>query len=245
MSIKNQFEQIRDSTNPNKINDFIITLTKEPQKEHLNFVDFFIEHFSEQLLNKIKINLVYLIGVLSHKVYLEDKYLKFLVKHYYTSDRWVRNEIIKAFKKIAEFQNLEEQFMDLISNSLKEEYVPIIINALDSLWNCDALLQTHLKNILFVIDHESSQISTKAKALLKREVKSYTDLFQFLNEENSYKRLNKPQFRALLLTFFDSVFALEEFKTLIVASNWDLDEKNTYLRELETFEKILLRKSTL
>ena len=242
MSINQKFKKIKNSKNPETINDFIISLTKSPLEDHLKFINYFIENLPENLLNKIKINLVYLIGLLSQKVNLEDNYLKFLKKQYYNSDRWIRNEIVKALCEIVKNQKLSDQYMVLISNSLKEDYIPIVINALEALWNCEGLSNIYLKNILIIIDSESSQVVEKARKILKREIKSYNELFELLNNENNYEMLNKTRFRTILLTFFDSIFALEDFKVLIISSDWFETYKKPFIQELETFEKILLNK---
>jgi hypothetical protein len=151
---------------------------------------------------------------------------------------------LKAFNEIAKNQRLNKLYIDLISNSLKEEYIPIVLNALDALWNYGNLSNSQIKNLLYIIDNKSSQILEKVRNLFRREINSYKELFKLLDNNQNYEILTKTRFRSLLITSFESIFELEEFKALLIDSNWDETYKEPLLREIDTFEKILLKRKT-
>lgn len=241
MSINDIFEKVKKSKNAEDINEFMIKLSEDPQKEYIFFVEYFLKNLSENIFNKVKINLVYLIGKLSSTRKIEDFYLDFLKTSYYKSDRWVRNEIIKAFSEITKYQKLNDNYIDLISNSLKEDYLPIKQNALEALSNIKDLSQNQLKDLLFILDCDDSELVAKGKIILKREIEEYRELFQFLNSQNNYKIINKFRFRSILVTFFSSVLNLEDFRKKIEDSNWQKDYKKTFMQEIKTYERILLK----
>jgi hypothetical protein len=241
MSIKEYFEEVKESGNSEKINEFVIRLSEDPQKKYLSFIKYFLDNLAEDIINQVKINLVYLIGKLSSILKLDNLYLDFLKTSYFKSDRWVRNEIIKAFSEIVKHQNLKEQYINLISISLKEDYQPIKENALEALGNIENLKQNQIKNLLLILDNNDSEIVSKCRNILRREIKNYNQLFQFLDSQDNYKIINKIRFRSILVAFFTSVIKLENFRKNIEESDWEEDYKKTFLQEIETYERILLK----
>lgn len=241
MSIKDTFEEVKESENSEKINEFIIKLCENPYKEYISFIEYFLQNLSEEIFNKVKINLVYLIGKLSSTIKLDKFYLDFLKTSYFRSDRWVRNEIIKAFSEIVKHQKLKDDYIDLISISLKEDYLPIKENALEALLNIENLKQNQLKSLFFTLDDTNSAIVVKSRKILKREIRNYNELFQLLQAQDNYKIINKIRFRSILVGFFSSIINLEEFRKKIEDSDWQEDYKNTFLQEIETYERIILK----
>jgi hypothetical protein len=240
--MRERFEELKESNNPEELNEFIIKLAEDPREEYLDFVSYFVKNLSEPLLNKVKINLIYLIGVLSKKLAIDQFFLEFLKKQYYLSDRWIRNEIIKALSEIAKKQPLKDKYIELISISLREEYIPIKKNALEALNKTIKIQYPFLKEILPLMGSHNSEITEKSKKLLTREINNYRELYHFLNIEDNYKMMNKNNFRAILVAFFNSVFYLEEFRKLLQDSNWENDHKQVFLEELDTYERLLLKK---
>ena len=73
--IKLKFDEIKKSNNPDLINDFLIVLSENPSKEHLGYLNHFIESTDAQILNKIKLNLMYLLGEIGNLTPLQDDFL--------------------------------------------------------------------------------------------------------------------------------------------------------------------------
>ncbi len=84
MELLNQeFDTIKESNNPEIINDFLIRLSENPSEESLRFVDYFISETDKQIFEKIKLNLVYLLGEIGNLTKIADGYLQKLIDIYY------------------------------------------------------------------------------------------------------------------------------------------------------------------
>ena len=99
--IEAHYKEAKESNDPEIINSFLIELGKDPNKGDLRYLDFFINNLEKQLYEKIKLNLIYVIGEIGHITPLTENYSQILYETYYISDRWVRNEIIQAIDKIS------------------------------------------------------------------------------------------------------------------------------------------------
>ena len=113
-----RFDDIKKSKNPEVINDFLIKLSKSPNIEYFSILDYFIDEIDIQILEKVKLNLVFLIGEIGKGSVIDTKYLEFLSKTYYSSDRWIRNEIIQAFGKILKKTEISQDAIELIGYAI-------------------------------------------------------------------------------------------------------------------------------
>ncbi|MBD3215077.1 MAG: hypothetical protein GF311_20890 [Candidatus Lokiarchaeota archaeon] len=240
MDIHKNFERIKKSHDPEKINDFIINLSEYPKKATWEIIDYFLEDLEQEIFENIKINLTYLIGKISLVQNVPEKYLNFLIEIYYQSDKWVRNEIIKSFEIIIENQKPNKRIIDLLKISIKEDYIPIKKNTLGAISKIENVEFAIIKNILIEMDTRDSEILNRCKNILKNQIKNEKQLFEILNEENSYTLIKLRAFRNILTSFFKSLINIEPFRNRIEQSNWENSYKIKYLEEIDTFQKILL-----
>jgi hypothetical protein len=238
--IKVHFEEAKESNDPELINSFLIELSKKTNKEEINYLNYFIYDIDKQLYKKIELNLIYALGEFGRIIPLTDNYLRFLYETYYKSDRWIRNEIIQAIEKISENTKLNKDIHELIGTALRDDYNPIKINALKTLLNIK-ISDLILKNLLFVLNSKDSEVQEACRKTLERLSLDSRRLFQVLNNSGNYKILKIRGIRFLLITKFQSVITLEEFRKSIENSDWEIDYKEKYLKELDTLERILIK----
>jgi len=239
--IRNSFKEVKKSENPEKINEFLIKLGKNPKKEYLNFLDYFIKELAEAIYEKIKLNLIYALGEIGNLTPLNDEYLHYLSKIYHKSDRWVRNEIIQAIDKISTNKELNEKTIELIGNALNDEYTVIKINTLKLISNFKNLPDNILKNLIRLMNSKDSEILEGCRRILKRIPQQPVRIFNLLNGSDNYKILKPRGIRSLLLIQFKSIVNTESFREMILNSNWDKTNKENYIKEINTFERILMK----
>jgi len=242
MSIEKSFVDIKSSKNPEKINDFLVELSKKPNKEYLKFLDFFIMDLEPHIFEKIKLNLVYLIGEIGSLIPLEDVYLRFLLNTYYTSDRWVRNEIMQTIKKIAKNTEITDKIIELIGYAINDEYLPIGINALKTLFILDNNPLYVRRNLFLALNSIDLELNELCVRIFERFLPDYNELFYSLDYSDNYLILKTKAIRTLLLIYFKSPINLESFREKIESSTWELKQKEKLLKEIDTYEKILLKK---
>lgn len=241
MDIEKIFHKIKKSHSSERINDFLIELGEHPTQGNWEMIDFFIRELNKELFEKIKINLVYVIGALSSDKKVPQKFLTFLVDIYYQSDRWVRNEIIKTMINIIKNQQISKKIIDVLETSIKEEYLPLKKNALEAVLKLENLESSLIRNIIMIMDNRDSEVLDKCKKILKREIKNEQQLFEILNYERAYTLINKRAFRVILTYSFKSAINIEPFRKRIENSKWEKKYKQKYLKEIDTFQKILLK----
>ena len=156
--LNREFDKIKESNNPEMINNFLIRLSENPKEQSLKFIDFFINETEEGIYEKIKLNLVYSIGEIGSLAKIEDFYLQKLIDMYYTSDRWVRNEIVQAIFKQSKISALNENVILLIGNALNDDYPPIKINALKVLLNLTQVPDFVFINIFRILNSKDSVV---------------------------------------------------------------------------------------
>ncbi len=239
--IKQKFEEIKESNNPEAINDFMIKLSENPNIEQVSYLKYFIESLDPQILDKIKLNLIYALGEIGKLAPLPVENLLFLEEVYYKSDRWVRNEIIQAIDKISKNTELNEKTVELISNALNDEYSVININTLKLLSNFKKLPDSILKNLIRLMNSKDSEILEGCRRILKRIPQQSDRIFNLLNRSDNYKILKPRGIRSLLLIQFKSIINTESFREMILNSNWDKTNKENYIKEIITFERILMK----
>jgi len=239
--INKSYKEAKDSGNAEKINDFLIVLSKNPKKEYLNFFDFFVEELPEETYEKIILNFVYLLGEIGNLTPLSESYLTLLYDTYHKSDRWIRNEIIQAIDKISKNTELNEKTVELISNALNDEYSVIKISTLKLLLNFKNLPDSILKNLIRLMNSKDSEILEGCRRILKRIPQQPDRIFNLLNRSDNYKILKPRGIRSLLLIQFKSIVNTESFREMILNSNWDKTNKENYIKEINTFERILMK----
>ncbi|MFX1324554.1 MAG: hypothetical protein ACFE8N_06335 [Promethearchaeota archaeon] len=240
-SFKQEFEDVTRSGNSNNINDFLIKLSKNPNKDHLEYLRYLIENSDSQTFYDIVLNLVFVLGEIGNLTSVEDFYLDFLYETYHLSDRWVRDEIIQTITKISNNVKLNENVIRLIGNALNDDFQSIIINALKVLQKFDSLPIYVFKNLFHVLNSKNSEVLEECSKVLDKIYLNSHSLFNVLDQFENYKILKPRGIRALLLIQFDSLIYLESFRAFISSSNWDENYKINYLKEIDTFQRILAK----
>jgi len=239
-----KFEKVKDSKDPDEINDFLIEFGSNPKKEHLFIVDYFIENYNPVIYRQIKLNLIYFIGQVGIEQSLNDKYLDFLIKEYYSSDRWVRSEIISTLYKIANHTTFSENIFDILKYAILDDYLPISLNAMKVLLLYENIPNETFKKIFKLFQTPDSTLQEQISKVLQKFIKNEYHLFELLNESENYRILTKKSFRFLLITFFNSAMSLsnlESFRELIENSEWEINNRKIILNEIDTYQKLLLR----
>jgi len=237
--IENILLKIQDNTNPQEINDILIKLSKKPSEKTLVIVDYFLDSLNATILNKIKLNLIFLIGAIGSETILNRKYLNFLVESYFNSDRWVRNEIIQSFLVILQNHEYNNEIYQIIERALNEDYAPIKKSALNILMIFKELPEKVVLTLLRVLDTNDEEIVEMGLKILKRSIQTGDDLFEFLNISKGFTILNKSIVRVLILEYFDSISELESFMEKINSSKWEKEYKILCNTEINSFQRIL------
>jgi len=241
--IENILLKIQNSTNPQEINDILIELSKKPKENTLIIVDYFLDSLNKTILNKTKLNLIFLLGTIGSVTILNRKYLNFLIESYFNSDRWVRNEIIQSFLVILQNHEYNNKIYQIIEHALNEEYMPIKKSALSVLMILKELPEKVILTLLRVLDTNNEEIVELGLKILKRGVQTWDELFELLNTSKGYTILNKSIVRVLILEYFDSISELESFIEKINSSNWEEEYKRLCKTEINSFQRILKKKS--
>ena len=240
--IENILLKIQDNKNPQEINDILIQLSKNPSEKTLVIVDYFIDSLNATTFNKIKLNLIFLIGTIGSLTVLNRKYLNFLVESYFNSDRWVRNEIIQSFLVILQNHEYNNEIYQIIELALREDYQPIKKSALNVLMILKEIPEKVVLTLLRVLDTNNDEIVEMGLKILKRSVKTGDELFELLNISKGYTILNKFIVRVLILEYFDSISELEAFIEKINSSKWEEEYKILCNTEINSFQRILREK---
>lgn len=239
--ITDAFEKAKKSENIEKVNDFLIKLGENPKEDYLIYLDYFFNETKEAMFKKIKLNIVYALGEISSVTKIADNYLQKLLDIYYISDQWVRNEIIQAIKKISRKTKLNENIIDLLGNSLNDEYLPVKSSALEVLTNFKFIPKSILRNFFQVLNSKESEIRDRCRRVLNKVPLETQSIFESLNFSENYKVLKPRAIRTLLLIKFKSLFNLESFREEIFNSEWGESFKESYLKEIDTFQRILIK----
>ncbi|MFW9947414.1 MAG: hypothetical protein ACFFDX_11385 [Candidatus Odinarchaeota archaeon] len=223
------------------INDILIEVSKRPNKNDLNKINFLITDASISVLEKIKLNLIYFLGEFGKVEKLDVKYLQFLVNSYFNSDRWIRNEIIETFNKLSKANELTDEIITILAYAILEDYTPIKNNALDAIKKLDFLPDLILKNLLKILEHSSRELVENIIKVLKFHFENSQALFSMLNSSKNFTFLEKNSIRSLLVAYFDSIINLEAFRKKIINSEWPEKHKTLFYNEIDTYQKILAR----
>ena len=235
--------KIQDNKNPQEINDILIKLSKSPNEKILVIVDYFLDSLNSTILNKIKLNLIFLLGAIGSVTVLNRKYLNFLIESYFNSDRWVRKEIIESFLVILQNHEYNNEIFQIIELALNEDYFPIKKNALSVLMILKEIPKKLVLTVLRLLDTNNEEIIEMGLKILKSGVQTGDELFELLNISKNYTSLNKSIVRVLILEYFDSISELESFKEKIGFSKWEEEYKILCNTEIKSFQRVLNRKA--
>ncbi|TXT61734.1 MAG: hypothetical protein BAJALOKI2v1_10004 [Promethearchaeota archaeon] len=240
-NIEKYSEKIFETKDHQEINDILLQLAQNPNQTCLEIVDQITQNFSEELLDKVNLNLVYLIGEIAKKYHLPEICIEYVIQAYDKSDRWVRNEIIKTLSKISGNQRIMNKIIDILIRALNDNYTKIKLSSLNLLLEETILPKSLLEHILRNINASNKDVVEKALEVLKHFYISKEDLFIALNYSDHYQILKKEGIRNLLVEYFSSVMNLENFRMKIAESDWDAHAKRLFLNEIDSYLKILLK----
>lgn len=234
--------KIRNTTNSQEINNILIELIKKPNIKLLAIIDYLLDSLPITILEKVKLNLIFLLGGIGNISVLNQKYLNYLIENYYNSDRWVRNEIIQAFLQILQYHEYNNEILEILKYALNEDYTPIKKGALNALMLFKGEPKIELKTLLKVLDTDNSEIVEKGIIILKKYIQNGNDLFKLLNTSKNYTILSKSIIRILIITYFDSLDELESFIEKISSSEWEDKYKVLCNTEITSFQNIFMKK---
>jgi len=240
--IDKSFKELVINEKTNLINDFLIIASKQPNKSLLNYFDFLIVRANKLVLEKVKLNLIFLLGEIGKNEKLDAKYLQFLINSYFNSDRWIRNEIVETFNKLSKENELTDEIVNILAYSLLEDYTPTKHNALNVIKKLEFLPDLIFKNLLKILDYSNVDIVESIMRILKFHFKNDQALFNMLNSSENYNLLEKNSIRALLIAYFDSIINLETFRKKIIETEWPEKHKNLFYNEIDTYQKILAKR---
>ncbi|MFX1408585.1 MAG: hypothetical protein ACFFBW_16665 [Promethearchaeota archaeon] len=236
-------EKILDSNDPEKINDFLISLSKNPEEISSDLFNFILKNLDSNTLEKIKMNFIFLLGEIGKIKKIDDNFYTYLIDSYFDSDRWVRDEILGAFIKISYFFPPNEDLVELLSFAINEDYFPLKKKALDLL-NLIEKVPLDIINKLFKnLDVPDSVIVDKIMNIFKKNIKNQKELMEFLNYSENYKVLNNSIIRTLLINYVYSINNLSELRSSVQNCNWNEKFKNLLINESKIYEKILLKRA--
>lgn len=239
--IKAQYKEAKESRDPEILNDFLIELGKNPDVEYISFLDFFMNDLEKRLYEKIKLNLIYVLGEIGNLTPLSNDYLQFLYNTFYISDRWIRGEIVLSIEKISKNSPLDSNIIELIGKALRDDYLPVRINALKIILNLKNLPELILKSLFHVLNSKNSEVLEGCERILAKFSLDTNFLFNALNNLDNYKILKPRAIRSLLLMKFKSITNLETLREFVINTKWDASYKEQYLKEIDTMHRILLR----
>ena len=227
------------SKNYDAINEFLIEASKTPHLKNLIDLDYLITSSQDSLLYHFAINLIFLLGEIGKNHFLTDSYINFLIKTYFKSDRWIRNEILIAFSKSIRIDELFKNILDVIEFALVDDYDPITISALTIIYYTKKIPERFFPKIIKNMESKNPKIVQKSVKVLKKHVESTDVLYDILLKENTINLYSKQILRSLLLAFFNDVHLVEEFKENIMNSDLDLAKKESLISEIKTYLRIL------
>ena len=222
----------KNNFNLSLINDTIIEFSKEPKDFHFEIVDFLLNKLDKEDLPKININLIYLLGELGKIKKLEQKYYQYLYKTYFSSDRWIRSEILKVLEKNIEIVKSNDDFIELLASALSEDYEMNNDIALKIINQLDLFPISLFKNFLTLLNKEQSELKENIDTILVKHLNDESLIFNTLNQKNYYQILKPNGLRLILQSFIPSINKIASLQKLIQNSDWNFEIKSMYLDEI-------------
>lgn len=240
-----KFEKVKESRDSEEINDFLIDLGRDPKREYLKILDFFIEKPNRELFNKIKLNIIYILGELGSVIEIDKKHYDFLIEEYFISDRWIRNEILSAFNKIGNKMKSPQKLLNILKYAIIDDYLPIAINGMKTLLHFENISDDLFENLFKALKIQDSELMDQTSKVINKFIISEAVLFDKLTTLHNYRNFDKKSIRLLLILFFNSIIKLhnlESFRELVKNSEWESKDKENFLTEIDVYEKLLLKK---
>ncbi|MHA1150183.1 MAG: hypothetical protein ACTSR8_18280 [Promethearchaeota archaeon] len=242
VSFEEKFQELKKTQDIEEINNFLIELGENPECKYLKYIEYFIKNFNTQKRAKINLNIIWLLGKITINDKINHFFIDYLYEVYYNTDRWVRNEILHTLNQLFPQIKYSEDLKSIIKFSINDEYKPIRLNILKLLSNLEEIsIDFHLV-ILKMLNTADSDELEQLTTIIKKLVHNEKDFFNFLSEKENYKILTKNGIRNILISFFSSILSLETFRNKITQSKWDSIQKENFLKEIDIYQKIILKK---
>lgn len=239
--LEQEFNNVKNSNNPETVNDFLIRISKIPKEEYLPFLEYFLSDANEDLYNKIKLNLIFALGEIGSVTELTNFYFQKLVNIFYTSDRWVRYEIIQTISKISKNTKLNDEIINLLGNALNDDYLLVKSGVLELMKSFEKIPNSILLQFFRVLNTKETEILDLCRQVFERVPLKLESICRFLDTSENYKILKPRAIRSLLLIKFRPINDLEAFREFISNSGWEDNHKMIYLKEVDTLQRILLK----
>jgi len=241
-NLQERFQEVQKSKDPEEFNNFLIEISKNLTKESSTIVRAIVNDLELDLLEKIKLNLVYVIGELGEKYSIENSLYNFLLDSYFNSDRWIREEILQALIKISKTLSYTEALSKILKFALNEDYKPIKLKALKILQLLGKIPHSFIIILLKLLGSADSEIDNISIQLFQSLIPNEKTLFEYLNSNHNYQLLNKNNIRILLITYLNSVSDIEVYMKKINAFSWEKKFKDLFIDEMNIYRRILTRK---
>ncbi|MHA2131645.1 MAG: hypothetical protein ACW99L_16890, partial [Promethearchaeota archaeon] len=121
------------------------------------------------------------------------------------------------------------------------DYHPIKINALKVLLKLDSFSDIIFRNLFQALNSKDSEVLEGCRRIFDKIHLDSHRLISLLIQSDNYKILNPNGIRSLLLIQFKSIIYLESFRDKIVSSHWEESFKMDYLKEVDTFQRIMAK----
>ncbi|MBD3254376.1 MAG: hypothetical protein GF383_04745 [Candidatus Lokiarchaeota archaeon] len=245
--IQSEYEKVKNCEDPERINSFLINLSQNCDHNSISYLKHFIDELDKESFQRVKLNLIFVLGQIAEKKYeFGREYIDFLIKEYYQSDRWIRNEIIVALSKILEGGDISisNEIWKVISSALKDNYQLINKNVIALISNLNNVPDSVLKDVFVVLKSDNTELVDETLELLKSHILNEIKLFKLLDLSENYRRLNKKAVRYILGAFFDSglkIRQLDNFREAISLSEWEDEYKLLFISEIDTYEKLFIK----
>ncbi|MGQ4876109.1 MAG: hypothetical protein ACP6IY_18745 [Promethearchaeia archaeon] len=241
-NIDKEFNEIKNYNDFELIDDFLIKIGKNPSQNALKYIRYFIKNLEMPIKKKILINLVWSLGEIGKLYIIDDFFVDFLIDEFFSSDQWIRKEILDAFIKISKQKDLNKfrSIFQIISASLGDVYKPVVLSGLELSALFNNFPEFVNRALLRTLNRNDKEIFKRAQEFFENQY-NIDMIFKILDKEENYKILERQGLRRLLSSICRSAFEAENLKEKIEKSNWSSEYKKIFLEEIETLQKILLK----
>ena len=139
---------------------------------------------------------------------------------------------------------MPDKILAILKYAIIDEYLPIALSAMKTIIYYESIPDQLFKYIFKALQTSDLKLNDQISIVLQKFIKNASHLFELLNYSQNYIMFNKKAFRSLLLAFFNSALSLsnlESFRELLENSEWEFNYKEMCLREIDTYQKLLLR----
>lgn len=235
-----KLEEVIHNKDWKALNQFLTKIGQNPESNQLKLLDYIVDHLNEAEFSQVEINFFFSLGKVGMKSELKESYLSLILERYYQADRWVRNEILNCLNAIIEQWELDGNFKELFKNALLDNYAPLQKNALQILKKKTPLPDIFLSILIFLLNKAENSFLDELEVVVKSHISDGRQLFNLIDDYEIMPKLKPKGIRSLLSIFFRTVYKLEDFRKKIENSEWSESNKNKFITEIDTFERILL-----